>query len=226
MVEAKPLFDLFSKLPDSYDTEVSPWNRDPVGFSIPKADDQRARQTLRGYIELLDDNPTLAGTVALAQRYLSELPGGLDFAHQVNADGSIRPTPVKAVFSDWVKAWGPNHVRLSQSRTASENFLALRAPVMGGLAIERTLYPRIAHDPTTVRTLFVLQDPIAGSAIDRWRRSAPARVFNLAVVEMDNQLPYTIGPLYDGHPNEVKTDVEIEVIRAFTSAVIKRLIDK
>jgi hypothetical protein len=190
------------------------------------------RRNEEGYLNALRENPTSTSvTIAVAQAVTKSFAVGADIAREVDDGAHIQDRPVIACFTDWVPVeQDKSFVRLSEARTASHGGYALRAVVMSGIALERTIDPAMASkDIRHIRTMYVLS-PVTGLLTARDTGvgyvgsmvHTPASFFDLSVAE--DEEPYRIGPLYGGHSNQVEGQVPVERVRAFTEEVIRAVV--
>lgn len=184
------------------------------------------------YLQALEDHKgSLAVTITVAQAVTRSFAAGAELVREVDGGGSLSEQPYVSYFTEWVEVEADgSFVRLSEARTAGHAG-AVRAVVMSGLALERTVDPELAsEDIRNIRTMHVLcpASPFNGRptlptelAIG-YKGSVSARdarIYDLASAEDDG--PYSIGPLYSGHPNEVKGQAPIERVRAFTEELVR-----
>lgn len=225
----------FNGSADSFDPDkVRATEPAPQILGMPRrfASSHPLRAGEAAYLQALEDHKgSLAVTITVAQAVTRSYAAGAELAREVDGGGSLSKQPYVSYFTEWVEVEADgSFVRLSEARTAGHAG-AVRAVVMSGLAVERTVDPELAReDIRNIRTMYVLspvdshggRPDVPSDLAVGYKGSTSARgarIYDLASAEDDG--PYSIGPLYSGHPNEVKGQAPIERVRAFTEELIR-----
>jgi hypothetical protein len=140
---------------------------------------------------------------------IHQMPGGIDIARDVDGGGFTEDRVTPTLFTSWAALDNSTYVRLSEARTAMHNTTmttkgtakggALRSPVMGGVVLEATSTPT-STDPRNAVSLAIYEFAREEDARYPWLSPRPGRLFDLTQFA---ETPYFVGPLYNGHPNEV-----------------------
>lgn len=156
-----------------------------------------------------DSSDRLGFLATWIQSTIRQVPGGIDAARDVDGGGFTKDEVTPTLFSRWVELKSGTHVRFSESRTAMHNTVmttrgpsvggALRSPVMGGVVLEATSAPE-SLDPRDAVSLAIYEFAKKENANYPWLEPKPGRLFDLTQF---SENPYFVGPLYNGHPNEV-----------------------
>lgn len=233
-IETQPTFNGSA---DSFDQDkVRAQNPAPQVLGMPRsfASSHPLRSGEAGYLQALDEHKgSLAVTITVAQAVTRSYAAGAELVREVDDGASLKRLPYVSYFTEWVEVEADgSFVRLSEARTAGYGGGAVRAMVMSGLAVERTVDPELAReDIRNIRTMYVLSPvstkggycpeglPEVAVGYGGSFSGSPAQIYDLASAEDEG--PYSIGPLYSGHPNEVKGNAPIERVRAFTEELAR-----
>lgn len=194
-----------------YTCALDPQHVDSVTF--PPIAAAHAQTNYDEWLKYLADDEDPLGYVAdWIRSTIEEIPCGVDLSRDVNEGGMTKDRVQPAMFTNWVGLENGSHVRFSEARTAmhspktTPNGIqsgALRSPVMGGVALEVTSDPS-STDPRDAVTLAVYEFAREENANYPWLSPLPGRLFDFTPF---TSTPYSVGPLFEGHPNPV-TDPE------------------
>lgn len=170
-------------------------------------------------LERSDDK--LATVAEWARHSIHQLPGGIELSRDVDGGGSTKEFSSPTMFTRWVDVGNGAHARFSESRTAMHGREVLRSPVMNGIALEITDQPT-STDPRHAVTLAVYEFARPEDKRFPWTQAKPGRVFDFTEYDY---VPYTAGPLYAGHPNEVTDTDSIDQSVTVVAFILQRIAD-
>ena len=191
-----------------YSCELGSQNVEPT--ILPRIPARYALESFDQWLSYLEDSEDQLGyTADWVRETIHQIPGGIDIARDVDDGGftedMVRPT----MFTAWVALEDGTHVRFSEARTAMHNTMlttkgiaqggALRSPVMQGVALEATCDP-LSTDPRDAVTLAIYEFAREEVARCPWLDARPGRLFDFTQF---TEIPFYVGPLYGGHPNQV-----------------------
>lgn len=196
-----------------YNCELSPRHIDAVILAPVAA--AHAPETYHQWFDSFEGSDDKLGHLARwIDETMKQIPGGIDMARDVDGGGFTKDEVSPSLFTRWVSLENGTHVRFAQARTAMHNNMltlqgpatggALRSPVMGGVVMEATSSPD-STDPRDAISLAIVEFSKEEDARYPWIKPRPGRLFDMT---MFTDRPYFVGPLYNGHPNEI-TDPQV-----------------
>lgn len=177
---------------------------------LPYVQASHAAEHYEQWLAALRRSEDALGCLALwAQSAIRRMPGGIDVSHDVDGGGFTQVEVTPTLFTQWVALEDDTHVRFSEARTALHHTMAtasgmawggaLRTPVMGGVVLEATSDP-LSADPRDAVSLAIYEFAKKEDARYPWLSAQPGCLFDLTQY---TEVPFTAGPLYSGHPNQV-----------------------
>jgi hypothetical protein len=150
-------------------------------------------------------------------------PAVIDLALDVDGGGNTRSDNEAIMATRWVEVDDLGvYLRFSRARTAMHGGGALRTPIMGrGIAIETTIEPE-SLDIRDAHTMFIVEPKREHDARYPWATPHNARLFDMS--EFSDK-PYYAGPLYNGHPNEIRSTTRHAQVVELAVDVFKKLIE-
>lgn len=194
--------------PEKYEGEVGSRHIDVVLPAIASlALDAGADRLATDYERTPDDfNNSLEGLRNWGEAAARVLPAGVDLALDVDESGNTSRAYEPSLYTLWAESDEITgvYLRFAEARTALHGVSMLRTPIMGrGIAIEATTNPD-SRDIRHAHTMYIVEAKREHDARYTWATPRPARLFDMS--EFSTK-PYMAGPLYNGHPNEVTSDV-------------------
>ncbi len=205
-----------------YECALSPQHVDAT--TLPPSSSKYIKEYFEHWLKSAEREEDKLGHVSKwARETIRQIPGGIDVARDVDGGGFTMDKIQPTLFMPWVNLQNGTWVRFSESRTAMHNNMlttkgfsgggALRSPVMGGVVLEATNDPT-SLDPRDAVSLAIYEFAKEYDARYPWAQPRKARVYDMTPYTVE---PYFVGPLYNGHPNEVLDPGEVN--RAINTAV-------
>lgn len=184
---------------------------------LPPISSRFVQETYEQWDQYYEDHEDKLGYLASwIHTTIRQLPAGVDLARDVDGGGFTDDKIIPTLFTSWVDLGNSTHVRFSQARTAMHNTMlttkgiarggALRSPVMRGVVLEATNEPT-SLDPRNAVSLAVYEFAREEDARYPWANVGPGRIFDFTRFR---DRPYTVGPLYSGHPHEVTNTADLD----------------
>jgi len=204
-----------------YACTLHPLHVDAATFpSVPSLDPiERFMWYQKAYDKTTDKDGCLAEWIKSTIR---QLPAGVDLARDVDDGAFTREEVESSLFTSWARFNDTSNVyaRYSQARTAMHGRGALRTPVMGGVVLECTTDPA-SRDPRDAVSLLIYEFAEEADANYPWVEPRNGKIFNLSQFQ---EKPYFAGPLYNGHPNEITSTVQLSIARSIAIEVLSRTV--
>jgi hypothetical protein len=205
-----------------YDCKVNAHNIEPK--SVTEKPVPYPLERYEQWTQALDASDDKLGTLAQwIEATIKQIPAGKDKPWDVDAEGSTQMYHghKKASFTQWVEPTEGTFLRFSESRTAMHPGGALRTPVMHGVVLEATSNPN-SLDPRDAVSLAIFEYPVKAGYYHYDDEAIPGKLYDMT--EFTDK-PYTAGPLYSGHPNEVKDPDDIQRTLSAAVATLELTID-
>lgn len=210
-----------------YTCELSPLHVDSAIFpKIPSLDPEGEFEMWNSAYERSEDK---SGHLATwIKHIIMQLPKGIDLARDVDDEGFTMDQVKPCMFTDWVRFEDKSNVfaRFAQARTAMHDSLpmskmdggALRSPVMGGVVLECTSDIQ-SLDPRNAVSTLIYEFNREPNANYPHLKPKDGRIFDMTRYRTE---PYTVGPLFLGHPNEITNPVQLATARSIAREVLDR----
>jgi len=225
----KAFTDYVGSLPLHYEGRLSHLHADGVLTSVPRVQGIANYFAYYGVFERLGKDGDLVDDIANAARSIIKYaPGGVDFAHDVDGGGYTDMLVEPTLFTEWVElvleTSSNVYARFSRARTAGHDSGMLRSPVMGGIALEVTRDAE-SLDPRTSFTVYIIGDAKKKHPHESWTRDEPAKIYDMSGGKFVAK-PLSVGPLYNGHPNQMVDGLGYQLAIDTSTALIRALVAK